>query len=153
MSGTSIVVALLLAGPAAEAAESLAQAAAREAARRAALRAGGTAGDVRTWPRGSRGCPEPADHTTAEPCLLYAAPLTYPPEALQRRVTGIVVLKLLVAPDGRVADLRVEQTEDALLVAAARENALSRRYRPAVRNGVPEERWIPATYRFSLPPR
>ncbi len=59
----------------------------------------------------------------------------YPPEAQSARVTGVVIMDIVIGPDGRVVEAEVVRSipllDDAALVAVTQ-----REYRPTLLNGV-----------------
>jgi len=79
-------------------------------------------------------------------------PPRYPADAAAAGQSGRVVLRLLVATDGRVKDVVVERSEpvgvfDAATVEAARQWILA----PAVEDGVPVEGWVRVPVDFEAP--
>jgi TonB family protein len=80
-----------------------------------------------------------------EPAMLSKLNVNYPPIARQQRVSGRVVVLVLVDEDGRVADSKLQQglpaqsgINDAVMDAVKRA-----KYRPASKNGIPVKMWRP----------
>lgn len=108
------------------------------------------------------GPPEVIDTTPADPqpTITGAAvdprhPLTqpdYPPSARRGDEQGKVVLSVLIATDGRVADVKVAQSSGfaRLDQAAVTEARAHWRLRPATRNGAPFEQWLTLGVVFRL---
>jgi TonB family protein len=78
-----------------------------------------------------------------EPALVAPPHVNYPPLARQQRVTGRVVILVLVNENGGVADARVQSgiggrsgLDRAVLDAVRRS-----RFRPATKNGIPVKMW------------
>ncbi len=78
-----------------------------------------------------------------EPTLLSTPRVAYPPVARQQRVTGKVIVLVLVDEDGAVSEARLQQgvssktgINDAV-VQAVRQS----KFRPATKNGVPVKMW------------
>ena len=78
-----------------------------------------------------------------EPALLSTPHVVYPAMARQQRITGKVVVLVLVTEDGTVADSRLQQglgsktgVNEAVLAAVRRS-----KFRPATKNGTPVKMW------------
>lgn len=89
----------------------------------------------------------------AEVAAASTPPPRYPAEAAAAHQSGRVVLRLLVAVDGSVKDLIVEDSEpagvfDAATVAAARQWKFS----PRLQDGKPVEGWVRVPVTFEAPP-
>jgi TonB family protein len=78
-----------------------------------------------------------------EPTLLAPPRVNYPPLALQRRVSGRVVVLVLVDEDGAVAEARLEQGIASRLGVneAVVEGVRKSKFKPATKNGVPVKMW------------
>jgi TonB family protein len=74
----------------------------------------------------------------------------YPAECLQKRITGQVVLDVLIDPQGRVADTRAVNRADRRLVAAASEAAADAGYQAARVGYYPIWSWIEVSIHFTL---
>ena len=75
----------------------------------------------------------------------------YPTLSVRRGEEGLVLLRVVVGPDGRVLDVEVLQDPGFGLLRAAAEDAVRRAtFRPAVRNGRPVRSTIEVPIRFSL---
>lgn len=87
------------------------------------------------------------------PTVDRQAPLTYPPVALRQKVEGVVELNVLVDEKGSVVDAQVVSgvAGRAGLNEAAVDNVKKRRYRAAMKDGVPVKVWIPVKVNFVLP--
>ena len=76
---------------------------------------------------------------------------TYPPQALADKVSGKVMLKVFVQPDGSVGEVIVEKSEPAgVFDAAAIEAAKGWRFSPAARTstGEPAAGWVLVPVQF-----
>lgn len=78
-----------------------------------------------------------------EPTLVGPPKVVYPPIARQQRVTGKVIVLVLVDQDGSVADVRLQQgiSSRTGVNEAVVEGVRSARFRPATKNGVPVKMW------------
>jgi TonB family protein len=78
-----------------------------------------------------------------EPELVSTPRVTYPPLARQQRLTGRVVVLVLVNEDGQVGEARLQQGlpsksgVNEAVVAAVKAS----RFRPATKNGIPVKMW------------
>jgi TonB family protein len=66
----------------------------------------------------------------------------YPPLALQARIGGIVILRVLVSETGAPADIQVLRSGRAGLTEAAIRAVKDWTFQPAVKDGVPVRTWI-----------
>ena len=73
----------------------------------------------------------------------------YPPDAQAARVTGVVILEVVVDPDGRVTDVEVQRSVP-LLDEAAIEAVRRWEYTPTLLNGVPVPIIMAVTVNFQL---
>jgi len=83
--------------------------------------------------------------------LIYQVPPVYPEEAKAIRLSGIVILEVIVGNDGLVNDLRVISGHPNLQSAAI-DAVRQWRYKPTLLNGVPVEVMTTVTVNFSLQP-
>ncbi len=68
---------------------------------------------------------------------LSKAPLTYPPAARRARAQGMVLLTVLIGPDGNPLDVKVQRSSGhSHLDRAAREAVMHYRFKPYRENGV-----------------
>lgn len=75
----------------------------------------------------------------------------YPRRLEQRQIEGMVKVKILIGPDGRVRQVQVLSSTDPLFSQATERKALgSWRFRPATRGGKPVEDWQTLTVRFTI---
>lgn len=75
----------------------------------------------------------------------------YPPGKQRLGEEGVVVVRVLVGPDGRVKQVaRVEAADDAFYKVTAEQALRKWRFKPATRDGVPVEGWREMTVRFEL---
>lgn len=84
----------------------------------------------------------------------YARDLQPPYPASEQRAgrEGLVTVKVLVGPDGRVKQVeRIAAASDAFFTATERQALARWRFRPATRDGVPVEGWRTMTVRFVMP--
>lgn len=74
------------------------------------------------------------------------------PAGLQRReIEGMVEVRVLVGPDGRVKQIQMVSATDPEFFKATEQQALKRwRFQPATRDGIPIEGWRTMTVRFKL---
>ena len=95
--------------------------------------------ELRTAPR-----PAPAAYR-------YAPPPRYPLAARERGLEGVVVLSVLVRPDGRVDDATVAASSGAPVLDDAALNAVRTwLFTPATRGGRPVESIVEVPLRFTL---
>jgi len=92
--------------------------------------------------------PKAAPQTPPE--LLYRVDPVYPPAAIQRRVEGVVKLRLMVEPDGSVGQVYLD-SGPPLLVDAAINAARRWRYSPASVDGRAVESSVDIGLVFQLP--
>jgi TonB family protein len=75
----------------------------------------------------------------------------YPYVARRRGYEGIVVLKVLVMEDGRVGEIRIEESSGfEILDEAAIKSVRKWVFSPAKRNGIPVSSWVKIPIRFEL---
>ena len=96
----------------------------------------------------------PAASVSLEPEIDHRVGLTqplYPPQSIRTGEAGTVVLSVLVLGNGRVGDVRIDQSSGhpRLDESAARE-ARRWKLKPGTRDGVPVAMWkqIPVTFRL-----
>ena len=96
-----------------------------------------------------------SDAGVSAPVVDRAPPAIYPPIALRQRLEGSVELNVLVDEKGAVSDAQVVSSAGAggrsVLDEAALESVKRRRYRPALKEGVPVKVWISVRVQFNLP--
>lgn len=83
----------------------------------------------------------------------YAAALQppYPPAKIRSGEEGVVVVRVLVGPDGRVKEVQKVEAADETFFRATAEQAMKRwRFTPATSDGTPVESWRTMTVRFKL---
>jgi protein TonB len=85
----------------------------------------------------------------AEGLLIKKVPPHYPPEAKEKRITGIVILEFTVDRSGNVQGLKV-LSGDPILARAAAEAVQQWKYRPYLLNGEPVEIETTAKFTFRL---
>jgi TonB family protein len=95
---------------------------------------------------------EASDPAVRPPVFLGGRPVGYPPAAQRLQREGTVVLDALVDETGSVADAKVVESSDPGLgfEEAATRQAMSRRYRPATKNGIPVRVRIQIRVNFTL---
>ncbi len=82
--------------------------------------------------------------------ILRTVPATYPPDALQRLISGWVDLEFVVGRDGSVKEVTVRNSEPGHIFDDAAMRALSKyRFSPVVRNGQPVEQRAALRMRFT----
>ncbi|UVO51083.1 TonB family protein [Sphingomonas sp. SUN019] len=75
----------------------------------------------------------------------------YPPGERRAENSGLVVLRVLIGPDGRVLQVeRVSAASEAFWRVTERQALAKWRFRPATRDGVAVEAWRTMTVRFEL---
>ena len=70
---------------------------------------------------------------------VYKVPPVYPPEAVERRTEGYVVVEFTVTETGSTANVRVVESSDPIFNASAIESASQYRYTPRVTDGATVE--------------
>ncbi len=87
------------------------------------------------------------------PVVQRQANPVYPPIALRQRLDGVVELSVLVDEKGNVADAKLVSGAGgkAGLNEAAIDSVRKRKYRPALKDGVPVKVWVPVRVQFRLP--
>jgi len=91
------------------------------------------------------------DQTMSQPKLIHKVPPTYPKEAKEEGVQGIVILDAVIAENGQVRATRVVRGEDARLVDAAQSAVGQWLYAPVLdEKGEPTEVLFTVTIRFML---
>jgi serine/threonine-protein kinase len=85
-----------------------------------------------------------------QPVRVRTVAAEYPAVARAAQIVGNVVLQATVGPDGAVTDVIVVRPVHPLLDQAARKAVLQYRYRPALRNGIPEALSVEITVSFRL---
>lgn len=95
--------------------------------------------------------PAAAPRAVSPPVPLETPPALYPPEALARRLAGVVTLHVLVERDGRVSHAEVAESAGPLLDAAALEAVQRWRFSPARRDGEPVVARITVPFEFTPP--
>ncbi|NYE58964.1 protein TonB [Duganella sp. 1224] len=108
----------------------------------------GAVGDSGTRPAPSRAAPVvTAAVVDAQAC----AKPDYPKNALRNGDTGTVLLALLVGPDGKVADSRIEKSSGFRELDRAAQAGLSLcKFKPGTVDGVPQPVWTRMQYVWSL---
>jgi TonB family protein len=78
-----------------------------------------------------------------EPTLIAPPAIVYPPMARERRVTGKVVVLVLVDEDGNVMETRLQQgiPSKTGVNQAVLDGVRTARFRPATKNGIPVKMW------------
>lgn len=75
----------------------------------------------------------------------------YPPGKIRSGEEGVVVVRVLVGPDGRVKEIQKVEAADEAFFRATAEQAMKRwRFTPATSDGTPVESWRTMTVRFKL---
>jgi protein TonB len=79
----------------------------------------------------------------SEPELISTPHVTYPPIARQQRLTGKVVVLVLVNEDGQVGEARLQQglASRSGVNEAVVQAVRTSRFKPATKNGVPVKMW------------
>lgn len=74
----------------------------------------------------------------------------YPPGKIRAEEEGVVVVRVLIGPDGRVKRVEKIEGDDAFFRATAAQATKRWRFKPATRDGVAVEGWRTMTVRFEL---
>jgi TonB family protein len=82
--------------------------------------------------------------------LLHSVQPKYPPDAIHRRIEGLVVLHALIGKDGSIKQLKALRG-DPMLSQAAVEAVRQWRYQPYKLDGAPVEMPIDITINFNMP--
>ena len=86
------------------------------------------------------------------PAYRHAPPPRYPSAARAQRVEGVVVLSVLVRPDGRVEDARVTSSSGATVLDDAALTAVRTwLFEPATQGGRAVESIVEVPVKFALP--
>jgi protein TonB len=97
--------------------------------------------------------PPVADPAPVEATLAYrSAPLTFPPQAIRRKMQGTVILRVLVDAEGKPVQVVIEKSSGyALLDDSARAQVLaSWRFQPATSQGRAMSAWARVPVSFDL---
>ncbi|WNL45705.1 energy transducer TonB [Dyella sp. BiH032] len=97
--------------------------------------------------------PPVADPSPIEASLAYrTAPLTFPPQAIRRKMQGTVMLRVLVDAEGKPVQVVIETSSGyELLDKSARDQVLANwRFQPATSQGRPESAWARVPVSFDL---
>lgn len=83
-----------------------------------------------------------------------AIPPPYPPDAIKNHEQGLVLLKVLVEPNGSASRVDVDPKTDASpeLTKAASDAAIKWHYHPKIENGKSVEGWVKVPVFFTLSP-
>jgi protein TonB len=82
------------------------------------------------------------DAVDTPPRVAHVVKPAYPPLALQARIGGIVILRVLVSETGVPADIQVLRPGRAGLTDAAVKAVKDWTFQPAMKDGVPVRTWI-----------
>jgi TonB family protein len=85
------------------------------------------------------------------PMMAFRVPPQYPDAAKAARVSGVVILELVIGTDGSVSETTILRSIP-LLDQAALDAVRQWRYEPTLLNGVPVEVIMTVTVNFTLPP-
>jgi TonB family protein len=77
-------------------------------------------------------------------------PPSYPGDARQEKVTGVVILEAIVDEQGNVAGIRPLKSPDQRLTDAASAAVKQWKYEPATLQGKPVAVYLTVTIKFSL---
>jgi len=88
--------------------------------------------------------------SAADPTLLGYAEPYYPELARMAELEGIVVVNVLVGPDGSVLRAEIQNGAHPLLNKAALEAARKCRFSPGMQRELPVKAWMAIPYRFRL---
>jgi protein TonB len=93
---------------------------------------------------------EANDPRLVPPVVTGQAPARYPPFAQQRGIEGTVEVSALIDETGKVVDVKIVRASPSRqgFEDAALQHVRSRRYKPATRDGVPVQVWVPIVVNF-----
>jgi protein TonB len=92
-----------------------------------------------------------APHAITPADYLRPPATQYPPLAKKQRQQGLVVLRVMIGPDGRPGDIQIERSSGfALLDRAARDAVREALFRPYVENGVARSIQVLVPIEFSM---
>ena len=74
----------------------------------------------------------------------------YPPGKIRAEEEGVVIVRVLIGPDGRVKRIEKVEGDDDFFRATAAQATRRWRFKPATRDGVAVEGWRTMTVRFEL---
>lgn len=103
----------------------------------------GTGGGMGVGPRDTADGPE-----TSRPILLNNPKVRYTEQARNNKIQGNVTLRVLVGVDGLVRQVRVVRGLPDGLDEQAIQSAYQRRFKPAMKGGVPVAFWLPIVFRL-----
>jgi 2,3-bisphosphoglycerate-dependent phosphoglycerate mutase len=84
------------------------------------------------------------------PVVIQRVDPVYPPEAKEKRITGVVITEVLVNRNGNVVDVRVLKPLPYGLDQAAVDAVRQWKFRPGTRNGEPVDVYFALTVNFKL---
>lgn len=99
---------------------------------------------------GESGSASAANALTGKPEAVFTPKPPYPPAARRRGVQGVVVLKVGVASDGRVVDVRVERSSGNTLLDESARSTILQRWRFRSRPDAVSPDWSLVRVRFDL---
>lgn len=82
------------------------------------------------------------------PRVLDLPQVEYPPEAADLDLSGMVMISVLVAYDGQVAEAKIKQAVHPLVDQAALDAARRGRYAPASEFGAATDGWVTVPFRY-----
>lgn len=88
--------------------------------------------------------------SSTNPKITYWAKPKYPEVARMAQVEGTVIVKVLVAPDGSVAQAQVIQSVHPLVNKAAIEAAYKCKFIPGKQRNIPVKAWMALPFNFRL---
>jgi TonB family protein len=94
----------------------------------------------------------PLDQVDVKPQLINSVKAIYPPLLMQRKIEGQLQFLILISENGEVlkAELLPAPTDNLEFEAAARVALLKRKYKPAMKDGVPVQVSMPISVVFKL---
>ncbi|MDB5035667.1 MAG: outer rane transport energization protein TonB [Chlorobi bacterium] len=76
--------------------------------------------------------------------------ITYPDIAARNNIQGLVVVRVLIDEDGRVADMHVDRSDNSMLTDAALDAIRQTRFTAAIQNKIPTAVWVQIPVTFKL---
>jgi TonB family protein len=77
--------------------------------------------------------------------------LKYPPEAIEKKLEGKVIVAALIDTLGNVAEIKVESSTEPIFNNAALDAVRMTKFEPAIFNGRKVPKWFTAPIKFSKP--
>jgi periplasmic protein TonB len=86
-----------------------------------------------------------------QPLTPIISNLKYPPEAIQKKLEGKVVVAAFIDTLGNVAEIKVESSTEPIFNDAALDAVRKTKFEPAIFNGRKVAKWFTTPIKFSKP--